>query len=131
MTSQIFANIYLNEFDRFVRHTLKPLGYVRYGDDFVLFVRNETDARQVQAVATKWLITMLKLRVHRKNNVTLPAKAGLHFLGHTIHSDSPLAVDRTMIRKIDRDISCRNFGSYQAMALPRRYAKQLPWRIMD
>lgn len=45
LTSQIFANIYLNEFDRFVRHTLKPLGYIRYGDDFVLFTNNEAEAR--------------------------------------------------------------------------------------
>lgn len=131
LTSQIFANIYLNEFDRFMRHTLKPLGYVRYGDDFVLFLRNETDAREMQAIATKWLVTILKLQVHRKNNVILPAKAGLHFLGHTIYPDSPLAVDRTMIRKIERDIDYRNFASYRAMALPKRYAKQLPWRIID
>jgi hypothetical protein len=131
LTSQIFANIYLNEFDRFVRHTLKPLGYVRYGDDFVLFLRNETDAWEMQAVATKWLVAILKLQVHRKNNVILSAKAGLHFLGHIIHSDSPLEVDRTMIRKIERDIDYRNFASYQAMALPKRYAKQLPWRIID
>ena len=131
MTSQIFANVYLNEFDRFVRHTLKPLGYVRYGDDFALLVRDESDARQMQAVAMKWLAAILKLQVHRKNNVVLPAKAGLHFLGHTIHSDSSLTVDRIMIRKIERDINYRNFASYQAMALPKRYAKQLPWRIID
>ena len=37
LTSQIFANIYLHEFDRYVRHELRPSGYVRYGDDFVLF----------------------------------------------------------------------------------------------
>jgi RNA-directed DNA polymerase len=29
LTSQIFANIYLSEFDRFVRHTIQPFGYVR------------------------------------------------------------------------------------------------------
>ena len=131
LTSQIFANVYLNEFDRFVRHTLKPLGYVRYGDDFALLVRDESDARQMQAVAMKWLAAILKLQVHRKNNVILSAKAGLHFLGRIIHSDSPLEVDRTMIRKIERDIDYRNFASYQAMALPKRYAKQLPWRIID
>ncbi|RTK94678.1 RNA-directed DNA polymerase [Candidatus Saccharibacteria bacterium] len=55
LTSQIFANIYLNEFDRYVRHTLKPRGYVRYGDDFVLFVDDETEAQKVQIVASKWL----------------------------------------------------------------------------
>ncbi|MCG2808772.1 MAG: hypothetical protein L6275_00285, partial [Candidatus Portnoybacteria bacterium] len=32
LTSQIFANIYLNELDRFVKHTIKPRAYLRYGD---------------------------------------------------------------------------------------------------
>ncbi len=35
LTSQILANVYLNEFDRFVQHSLKPLAYIRYGDDFI------------------------------------------------------------------------------------------------
>ncbi len=131
MTSQIFANIYLNEFDRFVRHTLKPLGYVRYGDDFVLFVNSEAEVRHTQAVATEWLAGTLKLQIHQRNNVALPTKAGLHFLGHQLYPDSPLTVDQTMLRKIERDIGYRNFASYRAMALPRRYAKRLPWRIMD
>ena len=37
LTSQIFANVYLHELDRFILHTVKPLKYLRYGDDFVLF----------------------------------------------------------------------------------------------
>jgi hypothetical protein len=131
LTSQIFANIYLNEFDRFVRHELKPLGYIRYGDDFVLFLETEMEAYHAKTVATDWLGNTLSLQVHRKNNVVLPVRAGLHFLGHTIHPDSSPSVDRTMLRKIERDIGYRNFASYQAMALPHRYAKQLPWRIMD
>jgi len=36
LTSQIFANIYLNELDRFVKHELKVKHYLRYGDDFIL-----------------------------------------------------------------------------------------------
>lgn len=130
LTSQIFANIYLNEFDRFVRYQLKPLGYIRYGDDFVLFMNTEAEARDAQTEATSWLAKMLRLQVHRKNNVVLPAKSGLHFLGHTIHANSSLSVDQTMLRKIERDISYQNFASYQAMALPRRYSKHLPWLII-
>ena len=129
LTSQIFANIYLNEFDRFVRHTLKPLGYLRYGDDFALFVNNEAEAQQAKVIATEWLATMLHLHIHRTNNIVLPAKAGLYFLGHTIHSDSPLSVDKTMIRKIERDVRYQNIASYRAMALPKRFAKQLPWLL--
>ena len=114
-----------------MRHTLKPLGYVRYGDDFVLFVNNQAEAQYAQKMATEWLDSVLHLRVHRTNNMVLPAKSGLHFLGHTIHADSPPAVDRTMIHKIERDLVYRNLASYQAMALPRRFAKQVPWLLDD
>lgn len=44
LTSQIFANIYLNEFDRYVVHYLKPLAYIRYGDDFMSWWPNEAVA---------------------------------------------------------------------------------------
>ena len=36
LTSQFFANIYLNELDYFVKHELKAKYYIRYVDDFVI-----------------------------------------------------------------------------------------------
>ena len=36
LTSQLFANIYLNEFDQFIKHHLKVIYYIRYADDFVI-----------------------------------------------------------------------------------------------
>lgn len=36
LTSQLFVNIYMNEFDQFVKHNLKAKYYIRYADDFVL-----------------------------------------------------------------------------------------------
>ena len=36
LTSQLFVNIYMNEFDQFVKHRLKAKYYIRYADDFVL-----------------------------------------------------------------------------------------------
>ena len=40
LTSQFFANVYLNELDQFVKHNLKAKFYVRYVDDFVILGRN-------------------------------------------------------------------------------------------
>src|SRR6185295_9782828 len=37
LTSQLFCNIYMNEFDQFVKHALKQKYYIRYADDFVIF----------------------------------------------------------------------------------------------
>lgn len=37
LTSQFWANVYLNRFDHFIKETLGAPGYIRYVDDFVLF----------------------------------------------------------------------------------------------
>ena len=41
LTSQIFANIYMNEFDQFVKHNLKVEYYARYTDDFIIISTNK------------------------------------------------------------------------------------------
>ena len=41
LTSQIFANLYLNDLDQFVKHKLKIKYYVRYVDDFVILHENK------------------------------------------------------------------------------------------
>ena len=41
LTSQLFVNIYMNEFDQFMKHTLKTTYYLRYADDFVIFSQNK------------------------------------------------------------------------------------------
>ena len=43
-TSQIFANIYLNEVDQYIKHELKVKYYFRYMDDSVLFVKTKEEA---------------------------------------------------------------------------------------
>jgi hypothetical protein len=131
LTSQIFANIYLNEFDRFVRHKFKPLAYMRYGDDFIIITPDQATTLLCQREATIWLKEVLKLTVHKKNDIVLPAKHGLFFLGHKIYPHAPLSVDDAMLKKIARDVNMSNVASYQAMALPRKYTKQLPWLLLD
>ena len=41
LTLQLFVNIYMNEFDQFVKHNLKVKYYIRYADDFVLISENK------------------------------------------------------------------------------------------
>ncbi|PIR86110.1 hypothetical protein COU14_00770, partial [Candidatus Kaiserbacteria bacterium CG10_big_fil_rev_8_21_14_0_10_44_10] len=120
--------VYLNEFDRFVRHHIKPLGYLRYGDDFVLFMNSQRDATCAQSLATGWLFNLLKLNVHKKNNIIIRPSQGLYFLGHHIYP-SGISVDRIMAGKISQKIDRQNAGNYQAMHLSSKQAKQLPWLL--
>lgn len=131
LTSQIFANIYLNEFDRFVRHELKPLAYVRYGDDFILFGRSKDDVAGFRDQSITFLRKRLHLRLHAKNNVIFRAKHGVKFLGHQLYPFSPISVDQKMMRDIDRLISPDNYPSYYAMHIPRRKRKHFAWRLLD
>ena len=43
ITSQLFANIYLNEFDQFIKHKLRLKFYIRYCDDFIILSENKKD----------------------------------------------------------------------------------------
>lgn len=66
LTSQVFANIYLNEFDRYVLHQLKPLGYVRYGDDFALWGASEHTTSVYAAYGGEFLRNRLHLGLNRR-----------------------------------------------------------------
>src|SRR3989339_1142749 len=42
LTSQLLANVYMNEFDQYIKHKLKIKYYIRYADDFVILSSNKT-----------------------------------------------------------------------------------------
>lgn len=46
-TSQMFANIYLNEVDQYIKHELKVKYYCRYLDDSVLMVKTKEEAKEI------------------------------------------------------------------------------------
>jgi retron-type reverse transcriptase len=130
LTSQIFANIYLNEFDRYVRHVLKPLAYVRYGDDCILFCRTRAVARQMRQKSVKFLTDELKLTINPKNDVIVPASSGLHFLGHAI-TDKYAVVDRHTTKSALQKTNIRNIASYKSLKLVKWPKRQLDWQLLD
>jgi len=74
LTSQIFSNIYLNELDRFIKHKLKCRDYLRYGDDFIIFDKNEADLIETKELVTLFIENSLKLKLHSENNIILKTK---------------------------------------------------------
>lgn len=85
LTSQIFANVYFNEFDRFIKWTLKPDAYLRYGDDFILLDKNYEKILKYNEMAVTFLKEKLKLSINPKNNSIRKTKQGLKFLGVVIY----------------------------------------------
>lgn len=64
LTSQIFANIYMNEFDQFIKHKLKVKYYARYTDDFIIISANRTYLKNLIIPIQEFLMTKLCLELH-------------------------------------------------------------------
>ncbi len=130
LTSQIFSSIYLNEFDRYIRHTLKPQAYLRYGDDFICIVATRRQARQIRQAAVKFLINVLDLKINAKNDTIVRTSDGLHFLGHCVTS-SYIVVDAHTSRSVLQKVGLHNLASYQSLLLARDIKKQLYYKCVD
>ena len=82
-TSQIYANIYLNELDSFIKEKLKVKYLVRYMDDFVLLLENKGQAKEYLERIRIFLREKLKLELNAKT-AYFRAKQGVNFCGFRI-----------------------------------------------
>ena len=64
LTSQFFANVYLNELDSFVKHKLKAKYYIRYVDDFVILHQSRENLEIWKGQINEFLNNRLKLKLH-------------------------------------------------------------------
>lgn len=128
LTSQLFANIYLHELDRFVRHRLRPLAYIRYGDDVVLFVSNRHEAVCMRVAIGQYLEQELHLKLHPANGGTYKVSCGVYFLGHRIYPDSVVIAPST-VRRMQRRMSLDVVASYHAQQLSRQDRRDAAWFI--
>ncbi len=84
LTSQHFANIYLNEFDQFVKHQLKVKYYIRYTDDFVIVASDELYLKSLIAPIRSFLADKLALELHPKKVVICKFHQGVDYLGYKV-----------------------------------------------
>jgi RNA-directed DNA polymerase len=83
LTSQLWANLYLNELDKFVKHDLKCRWYVRYMDDWIILHNDKSRLQRIKAQIADYLNQHLALQLNTKTNV-FPAAQGINFLGYRI-----------------------------------------------
>jgi retron-type reverse transcriptase len=81
LTSQLFANIYLDQLDHWIKDELGIKRYVRYMDDFVIVGHSKADLWALYDAIADFLATRLALRLNRKTTV-LPASGGIDFCGY-------------------------------------------------
>lgn len=82
ITSQLFANIYLNEFDQFIKHQLRLKYYIRYCDDFVILSESKQFLENLIPQISSFLKEKLKLNLHQEKTKIKKYHQGIDFLGY-------------------------------------------------
>ncbi|HEX6977625.1 MAG TPA: reverse transcriptase/maturase family protein [Patescibacteria group bacterium] len=126
LTSQIFCNIYMNELDHYVSHTIRPLAYMRYGDDFLLIIPDHESAKKTKEAVTLYITNELKLTVHKTNNIIIPTRQGIHFLGCDIYPNGR-RLRKKMYPRIKKRLNLANLSSYRSLILTHDKEKDVKW----
>ncbi|MEK7136154.1 MAG: reverse transcriptase/maturase family protein, partial [Patescibacteria group bacterium] len=97
LTSQLLVNIYMNEFDQFVKHKLKVKYYIRYADDFVVMSTDKKWLEEILLEIRGFLEEKLKLKLHPDKVFIKTIASGVDFLGWVHFPDH--RVLRTMTKR--------------------------------
>lgn len=84
LTSQLFANTYLNEFDQFIKHALKIKYYCRYTDDFVIVAEDKAYLSNLVLRISSFLYDELRLELHPEKVTIRKFNQGIDFLGYVV-----------------------------------------------
>ena len=81
LTSQLLVNIYMNEFDQYVKHKLKVKYYIRYADDFLILHLDKQYLTANLRYIANYLNQELKLQLHPNKVFIKTLSSGIDFLG--------------------------------------------------
>ncbi|MEK7390590.1 MAG: RNA-directed DNA polymerase, partial [Patescibacteria group bacterium] len=120
LTSQIFANIYMNEFDQFMKHELKMEHYARYTDDFVIISTDKTYLESLLSPIEDFLRSNLFLDLHPKKINLRKHHHGIDFLGYVIlpeHIKMRTKTKRKIPRKLRENVRLYKSGAISELTL--------------
>jgi len=117
LTSQFFANIYLNGMDHFIKENLRCKYYVRYMDDFVIFHNDKQFLWHVKREVEKYL-GMLKLRLHDSKCRVFKTENGVPFLGMLVFPDKRRLKRTSIVRFKRRLKKFQTLHKNNMLALP-------------
>lgn len=118
LTSQLLVNIYMNEFDQFVKHKLKAKYYIRYADDFVFLSENKKWLEGLIPQINIFLNTRLKISTHPDKVYVKTIASGVDFLGWVHFKDHRVlrgATKRRMLRNLERGRPAARVQSYKGL----------------
>lgn len=106
LTSQLFANIYMNEFDQFIKHQLRIPHYLRYTDDFIIINDNPGFLKQLLPEVKQFLDDRLAISLHSQKVIIRKYAQGVDFLGYVILPHHILLRTKTR-RRLETKLSLR------------------------
>ena len=115
LTSQLLVNIYMNEFDQYVKHTLKFKYYIRYADDFVFLSQSKSELEKLLPILREFLENKLKLNLHPNKVFVKTFSSGVDFLGwvnFTKHKVLRTVTKRRMLKNLRNNPSMETVQSY-------------------
>jgi len=111
LTSQLFANIYLHEFDWFIKNQLRQKKYLRYCDDFIIIGNDRQELLDLIPIMANFLSEKLSLQLH-PNKVTIRSwRQGIDFLGYVSKPRHTILRHKTKKRTLKR-VTKENLSSY-------------------
>jgi retron-type reverse transcriptase len=121
LTSQLLVNIYMNEFDQFVKHVLKVKYYLRYADDFVILLHDRTSVLHLLRYIVRYLRTELLLQLHPDKVFIKTLASGVDFLGW-VHFG-----DHRVLRTVTKKRMLKRVNEYNNESVLRSYLGLLAW----
>lgn len=114
VTSQLFANIYLDKLDQFIKHDLRENYYLRYCDDLIILSSDRNHCFKIIQLIRKFLLDKLKLEIHQDKLLIRKLSQGIDFLGYVVLPHYQLVRTNTkkrIFRKINNRLEEYNSGA--------------------
>ena len=96
LSSQFFANVYLNDLDQFAKHGLQARHYIRYVDDFVILHESPDWLNQARQQIEQFLPAELGAKLNPRKTILQPVQRGIDFVGQVIKPWHTTPRKRTM-----------------------------------
>ncbi|KKR62504.1 hypothetical protein A2643_01670 [Candidatus Nomurabacteria bacterium RIFCSPHIGHO2_01_FULL_39_220] len=103
LTSQFFANVYLNKLDQFVKHKLKAKYYLRYVDDFMLISDSQKQLEEWRSAIILFLKEHLQLELNPKKQILEATDAGIDWLGYIVKPNHIL-IRRRIVKTLKKKL---------------------------
>lgn len=97
LSSQIFANLYLNKLDHYLKETVRCRHYLRYMDDLIVFDNDKSRLNYIKESIREYL-KGLKLELHENKSQIYQTRRGVNFLGYKIFPTHRLVVKQNIRR---------------------------------